>query len=74
MDRLASTGRYPTRVNVPRVFFPQLELSETTLANVAKERGYKTACNGKWHLGRPEAYLPTSRGFDHYFGIPYRTT
>ncbi len=69
------TGRYPTRVNVPRVFFPQdkegLALDEVTLANVAKEQGYKTACFGKWHLGRPEQYLPTSRGFDHYFGIPY---
>jgi len=69
------TGRYPTRVGVPRVFFPQdkdgLDLGETTLANVAKAQGYKTACFGKWHLGRPDAYLPTSRGFDHYFGIPY---
>jgi arylsulfatase len=69
------TGRYPTRVGVPRVLFPQdkegLDLSETTLANVAKAQGYKTACFGKWHLGRPDQYLPTSRGFDHYFGIPY---
>jgi arylsulfatase len=69
------TGRYPTRVGVPRVLFPQdtkgLDLNETTLANIAKAQGYKTACFGKWHLGRPDAYLPTSRGFDHYFGIPY---
>ncbi len=69
------TGRYPTRVGVPRVFFPQdkegLNLDEVTLANVAKAQGYKTACFGKWHLGRPDAYLPTSRGFDQYFGIPY---
>jgi arylsulfatase A len=69
------TGRYPTRVGVPRVFFPQdengLNLDETTLANVAKGQGYKTACFGKWHLGRPEPYLPTNRGFDRYFGIPY---
>jgi arylsulfatase A len=69
------TGRYPTRVGVPRVFFPKdtegLNLDEKTLANVAKEQGYKTACFGKWHLGRPELYLPTNRGFDHYFGIPY---
>ncbi|MDQ2900511.1 MAG: sulfatase [Acidobacteriota bacterium] len=69
------TGRYPTRVGVPRVFFPQdpegLNLDETTIANMLKPRGYKTMCVGKWHLGRPEKYLPTSRGFDEYFGIPY---
>jgi len=69
------TGRYPTRVGVPRVLFPQdqggLDVGETTLANVAKGQGFKTACFGKWHLGRPDQYLPTSRGFDHYFGIPY---
>ncbi len=69
------TGRYPTRVGVPRVLFPQdeggLSLDETTLANALKARRYKTMCIGKWHLGRPVQYLPTSRGFDEYFGIPY---
>ena len=53
------TGRYPTRVGVPRVLFPQdtggLNLDETTLANVLKARGYRTMCIGKWHLGRPAA-------------------
>lgn len=69
------TGRYPTRVDVPRVLFPQdtggLNLEESTLANILKNTGYRTMCIGKWHLGRPAAYLPTSRGFDAYFGIPY---
>jgi arylsulfatase A len=69
------TGRYPTRVGVPKVFFPQdtdgLNLDETTLADLLKARNYKTICIGKWHLGRPAEYLPTSRGFDEYFGIPY---
>ena len=69
------TGRYPTRVGVPKVLFPQdqegLSLDETTLADVLKARQYRTMCIGKWHLGRPQAYLPTSRGFDEYFGIPY---
>src|SRR6476469_8088159 len=50
------TGRYPTRVGVPLVLFPQdkhgLSLDETTLANVLKARNYRTACVGKWHLGR----------------------
>ncbi|HME08608.1 MAG TPA: sulfatase [Bryobacteraceae bacterium] len=69
------TGRYPTQVGVPRVFFPQdqggLNLDEVTLANVLKAQNYRTMCIGKWHLGRPVEYLPTSRGFDEYFGIPY---
>ena len=69
------TGRYPTRVGVPRVLFPAdqegLDLSEKTLADVLKARGYRTMAIGKWHLGHTPAYLPTSRGFDEYFGIPY---
>ncbi len=69
------TGRYPTRVGVPTVFMPKdeggMNLDETTLADVLKAEGYKTTCIGKWHLGRPEPYLPTKRGFDDYFGIPY---
>ncbi|SRR5579884_3889605 len=69
------TGRYPTRVGVPSVLTPQdpggLSLSEQTLAQLLKRAGYSTACVGKWHLGTQPAYLPTSRGFDSYYGIPY---
>jgi len=69
------TGRYPTRVNVPRVFFPTdkvgLARDEQTMADILKARGYATMCVGKWHLGHLPEYLPTSRGFDEYFGIPY---
>jgi arylsulfatase A len=69
------TGRYPTRVGVPRVLFPNdqggLNLDEATLADLLKAKSYRTMCIGKWHLGRPTRYLPTHRGFDEYFGIPY---
>ena len=69
------TGRYPTRVGVPRVLFPKdttgLPQSETTIARMLKARDYRTMCIGKWHLGRPVEFLPTSHGFDEYFGIPY---
>jgi arylsulfatase len=69
------TGRYPTRVGVPRVLFPKdvegLNLDEVTLADMLKAKGYKTCAVGKWHLGLPEKYLPTSRGFDEYLGVPY---
>ena len=36
-----------------------------------KAQGYRTACIGKWHLGSQPDYLPTRRGFDHFFGVPY---
>ena len=69
------TGRYPTRVGVPRVLNPNdtvgLALNETTIAQMLKASGYRTMCIGKWHLGHQPQYLPTARGFDEYFGIPY---
>ena len=69
------TGRYCVRAGVPRVFFPYdkegLPTSEITMANVLKDSGYATQIVGKWHLGHLAPYLPTFRGFDHYFGIPY---
>ena len=67
------TGRYPTRVGVPRVLFPAdktgLAEGEQTVANLLKAKNYKTMCVGKWHLGHLAPHLPTYKGFDHYFGI-----
>ncbi len=73
------TGRLPIRSgmcsNVRRVLFPDsaggLPQSEVTIARALKPQGYATACVGKWHLGHLPQYLPTSHGFDSYFGIPY---
>jgi arylsulfatase A len=69
------TGRYPTRVNIPRVLFPRdnegLPKDETTIAAMLKPNGYRTMCVGKWHLGHHPEHLPTAHGFDEYFGIPY---
>lgn len=73
------TGRYPVRNGMSsdkrRVLFPDsdggLPQSELTIAKMLKASGYHTAAIGKWHLGHLPAYLPTSHGFDYYFGIPY---
>jgi arylsulfatase A len=70
------TGRYPLRVGLPHVLGPEsengLSPDENTVATVLKAAGYRTSHIGKWHLGHhEEAFLPTSHGFDEYFGILY---
>lgn len=69
------TGRYPARLGIKEVFYPEsytgLAPEETTIAEVLKQQGYATSCIGKWHLGSREKFLPLQQGFDEYFGIPY---
>ena len=70
------TGCYPKRVGMHQhVLFPAstkgLNPQEHTLADHLKSQGYATACFGKWHLGHHPEVLPTSNGFDTYYGIPY---
>ena len=40
-----------------------------TMAELLKQRGYATACFGKWHLGYQPPWLPTSQGFDLFRGL-----
>jgi arylsulfatase A len=47
---------------------PQTEL---TIPQLLKAEAYKSICIGKWHLGHLPQYLPTKRGFDSYWGLPY---
>ena len=69
------TGCYHQRIGIDGALGPQSNIgisdSEVTIAEICKSRGYATACYGKWHLGHHPRFLPTSHGFDHYYGIPY---
>ena len=75
------TGCYPRRVGMHEdytghwVLIPRsrrgLNPEEVTVAEALKQKGYSTACIGKWHLGDQPPHLPTQHGFDSYYGIPY---
>jgi arylsulfatase A len=69
------TGRYAPRSHTPGALFPHakvaMALEEQTLANLFRDGGYRTHAVGKWHLGDEAGYMPTDRGFDTYFGVPW---
>jgi len=48
-----------------------LHPNEVTIAEALKKQGYTTGQIGKWHLGDQPEFLPTSQGFDYFFGVPY---
>ena len=71
------TGKYPSRVDAtnffsgkragkfqPAKFIDHMPLTDITLAQTAKTKGYATFFAGKWHLGETEEYYPQNRGFD----------
>ena len=46
-----------------------LDLREVTIADVLRKAGYATGMVGKWDSGRARRFLPTSRGFDSFYGF-----
>lgn len=69
------TGSYPNRIGMHGAFMPwspiALNPEEETIAEVLKDKGYKTGMVGKWHLGQKQPFLPLQQGFDEYLGLPY---
>lgn len=65
------TGRYHLRCGVWGVTHGKetMRLEETTLAQVFRGAGYRTALIGKWHLGEHYPYVPHARGFDTFIGF-----
>ena len=79
------TGRYPSRVDATNFFsgarsgrFKPAPLNnrmppeEVTVAEVLKDKGYRTYFAGKWHLGPDEDYYPQAQGFDVNIGGYHR--
>lgn len=69
------TGCYNVRIGIRGALGPKatngIHSDEVTIAEICKQKGYATACYGKWHLGHHEKFLPMQHGFDDYFGLPY---
>jgi arylsulfatase A-like enzyme len=68
------TGRWQQRVGLewaipPGVKKPGLPASETSLARMLKDAGYKTGLCGKWHLGYRKEFAPNAHGFDSFYGL-----
>ncbi len=69
------TGMYPNRAGILGALGPGakngLDKKHVTIAQMLKALGYRTSIVGKWHLGHLPEFLPTERGFDEYYGLPY---
>lgn len=65
------TGRYASRLGVYATSAggERMNLGETTIAEVFKANGYRTAAYGKWHNGMQPPYHPNARGFDDFYGF-----
>ncbi|UXX81005.1 arylsulfatase [Reichenbachiella carrageenanivorans] len=73
------TGLYPHQANMGFMqedckvpgYGGVITNSAVTIAQALKTNGYNTAMSGKWHVGNDEAYWPTQKGFDKFYGFPH---
>jgi len=69
------TGQCTLRTGLSKVGLPGAEAGMKatipTIATVLKSQGYATGQFGKNHLGDRDDHLPTSHGFDEFFGNLY---
>jgi arylsulfatase len=69
------TGQSPIRTGLTKVGLPGaaegMKKEDPTIATLLKARGYVTGQFGKNHLGDRDDMLPTSHGFDEFFGNLY---
>lgn len=72
------TGQYSIRNGLSLISVPgsvnTLSARAFTMGELFKGLGYGTAIFAKWHLGEELQSLPTSHGFDEFWGIPPDTS
>jgi len=69
------TGRYPARSGIPRVFDPDDTYGIAGFGNYncadGEERRLCNHVHRQVALGSLPQFMPTNRGFDEFYGIPY---
>ena len=55
--------------DVPSMEQEGIPPAEITIAELLRERGYRTLGLGKWHLGEATPMQPNAQGFDEYLGF-----
>ena len=72
------TAQYSIRNGLSLIIIPgspsTLSAHAFTMGDMFHQLGYATAIFGKWHLGSEPQSLPTSHGFDEFYGIPPDTS
>jgi N-acetylgalactosamine-6-sulfatase len=61
-----NVGRYDHAIALAELRNLGLPPDETTIADLLKQVGYRTAGLGKWHLGYEKKFLPPAYGFDYF--------
>lgn len=69
--RTGMAGSFQTHHVLMRTSTGGLPTDEITIARALKQKDYATMAVGKWHLGHPKEFLPTSHGFDHFYGLRF---
>lgn len=68
------TGRYQQRAGLNHIYSEVDSLDgldpevNPTLVGLFREAGYRTAIEGKWHLGQDVRFNPLNHGFDEWHG------
>jgi arylsulfatase A-like enzyme len=73
-------GLFPDNAVGTPGYDAKIPFEKATIAEILRENGYNTYALGKWHItpikdltpAGPYNRWPTGRGFDHFYGYPFR--